>query len=190
MKIKINLGAGRDIKDGYINHDIKLLRGIDVAHDLNSYPWPWDSQSVDLIEALDLLEHLDNFIQAMEEVHRILKPDGSLHLKVPYWNSVYRHIDPTHKRGFHEATFKFFDPNSDLCKLRPYYTFARFRILEQRFILIPFSPYLKLPFISKIVIRSKFLQRLVGFLGNTFSNIILDLELYLMKLPADNQSDL
>ena len=50
-------------------------------------------------------DHLDDFILAMEEIYRILKFGGKLYIKVPYWNSSYTFMDPTHKRGFHENTF-------------------------------------------------------------------------------------
>jgi len=183
--LKINLGAGTDIRDGFINHDITQLSGIDVVHNLNSYPWPWEDNSVDEIIAIDVLEHVNDFLPAMEELHRIIKVGGVLNLKVPYWNSVFRHIDPTHQRGFHEVTFHFFDPSKELCKLRSYYTDARFTIMEEVFILIPFTPYLKLPFIKRIEVKNKFSKRIVGFVGNLLSNIILDLEITLKKIPND-----
>ncbi len=42
MEKNLNLGAGKDIVDGYINHDIVELPGIDIVHDLNVFPWPWE----------------------------------------------------------------------------------------------------------------------------------------------------
>ena len=45
--MKLNLGAGNDIRDGFINHDISQLPGIDVTFDINKYPWPWDDSSFD-----------------------------------------------------------------------------------------------------------------------------------------------
>ena len=104
--IKLNLGAGNDIKYGYVNHDIVKLEGIDVVHDLENFPWPWPDNYFDEVFASDILEHLDDFILTMEQIYRILKPGGKLLLKVPYWNSVFAHIDPTHKRGFHENSFE------------------------------------------------------------------------------------
>ena len=183
-KIFLNLGAGSDVKAGYINHDIVFLPGIDVVHNLNEYPWPWDNNSIDEIQVVDLLEHLDDFILAMEELYRVIKPGGSLHIKVPYWNSSFTYMDPTHKRGFHENTFHFFDPSKELCKLRHYYSHARFYIQSEVFILIPFAPYLKIPFVKELHVKGKFFKRVVGFFGNLFSNIILDLKIVLVK-PSD-----
>lgn len=179
---KINLGAGTDIRKNFINHDIVKIKNIDLVHDLNVHPWPWKDNTINEILALDVLEHLDDFLKNMEEIHRILIKDGKLFLKVPYWNSTSAHIDPTHKRGFHELTFDFFDPAKDFCKLRPYYTKARFKIVSTSYILNLFQPYFKVPFLKPIKIKNKFLKKIIGLIGNLFNNIILDLEVELKKI--------
>ena len=185
--MKLNLGAGTDIRTGYVNHDLVGLPGISVVHDLNSFPWPWADQSVEEIVARDLLEHLDDFMAAMEEMHRILKPGALARVKVPYWNSWCRHADPTHKRGFHELTFRFFDPDSPYCKERHYYSSARFHILEEAFILAPFTPYFAVPGLGEIRISNRWLKRVIGLVGNTLSNVILDIDLVLEK-PASTRA--
>ena len=176
------MGAGSDIRKGYINHDIVKLQGVDVVHDLNVYPWPWDDASTDEIVAKDVLEHLDNFMAAMEESYRILEPGGTFKITVPYWNSVSCHGDPTHRRGFHELTFRFFDPDSALCKERHYYSTARFMIEKEFFIISPFAPYFQLPGLRLVKIKGRIAKRIVGFIANTFSNVIHDLELELKKV--------
>lgn len=186
--MKINLGAGGDIRQGFVNHDIVQLPGIDVVHDLNSYPWPWPDASVDELVAKDLLEHLDEFMPAMEEIFRIVRPGGRIYLKVPYWNGWSRQADPTHRRGFHELTFRFFDPDSPYCKERHYYTQARFHIERETFVLAPLSPYFSIPGVGEIRISNRILKRFVGLIGNTLSNIILDLELELVRATTLPQS--
>jgi len=179
---KLNLGAGTDIRVGFINHDILGLDGIDVIHDLEVFPWPWSDESVELIVAKDVIEHLGDFVKTMEELHRLLEKGGLVQLKVPYWNSHSAVADPTHKNRFHEITFQFFDPNTVYCKDRPYYTTARFEIVRESFVLAPFRPYLPLPFAGEIRVSSRFWKRIIGFVGNTLSNIILDLELEIRKV--------
>ncbi len=182
MKVKVNLGAGADILAGYVNHDLFGLPGIDVIHNLNQYPWPWADGSVDEIKMYDVLEHLDDFMKAMEELFRILAPGGRCLISVPYWNSWCAHADPTHKRGFHEITFRFFDPEFVYCKERPYYTQARFKVVEEKFILVPFSPYFELPGVGEIAVSRTLSKRVVGLIGNYFiSNLIQDLQLVLEK---------
>ena len=184
--MKINLGAGTDIREGFVNHDIASISGIDVVFDLNHYPWPWDDNSVDEIIAKDLLEHLDNFMRSMEEVYRVLAPSGIARIKVPYWNSCNRYADPTHKMGFHEITFKFFDPSSIHCQERHYYTHARFSIIEEVFIIAPFTPYLHIPGLSEIRIKNRITKRIIGFIGNIVSsNLILDLDMVMKKIPSE-----
>jgi SAM-dependent methyltransferase len=183
--VKLNLGAGNDVRDGFVNHDISKLPNIDVVFDLNSYPWPWDDNSFEEVVAHDLLEHLDDFMRAMEEIHRILSLDGLAKLSVPYWNSCARYIDPTHKIGLHEDTFKFFDPSSHYCQERFYYTKARFSIEKEVFILTPFLPYIWIPKMSEIRVSNSVIKRIIGFIGNVLiSNFIVGLHMELKKLPA------
>lgn len=180
--MNINLGSGSDIRENFINHDIFKLPGIDVVHDLNIYPWPWLDNCADTVVAKDVLEHLYNFMAAMEEIYRILKPGGRVFISVPYWNSVSCHGDPTHQRGFHELTFRFFDPDSSLCKERHYYSQARFRVIGETFVISPFAPYLQLPGLRLRRVRGKFAKRIIGLLASIFSNVILDLELELIRV--------
>jgi len=180
---RLNLGAGNDIRSDCVNHDIASLPGIDVVADINLYPWPWDNDSFDEIVANDLLEHLDNFLLAMEEIYRILKPGGLVKLSVPYWNSCSRYIDPTHKIGFHEDTFKFFDPSSHYCQERHYYTKARFSIVKETFVIMPFYPYFWIPKTSELKVNNKFFKRILGFIGNVvLTNLILGLHMEMRKI--------
>ena len=178
----LNIGAGNDIKANYVNMDLVKLPGIDVVHDMNNFPYPFEDNHFDKIIAFSILEHVDDFMATMEEIYRILKPGGIIEIRVPYWNSWCRQADPTHKRGFHELTFRFFDPNSLFCSERPYYTVARFDITSEVFVLAPFSPYFSIPFVGLIRIKNKYLRKIIGLIGNTFSNIILDLEMTLKKV--------
>jgi len=180
--MKLNLGAGNDIRENYVNHDLVDLKGIDLVHDLNNYPWPMDDNSFDEVIANDLLEHLDDFMKAMEESHRILKPGGIFKIRVPYWNSWCTHADPTHRRGFHELRFHFFDPNSPYCIERPYYTSARFNIKSEIFVLAPLSPYFSIPFLRIVKIKNSFFKKIIGLIGNSISNVIIDLEMEIEKV--------
>jgi len=181
--MKLNLGAGNLTMQGYINHDVAPLDNIDVVHDLNIYPWPWQTGSIHEIQAQRLLEHLDDFMRAMEEIYRILAPKGVCYASVPYWNSWCVSADPTHKRGFHEVTFQFFDPTSPYCKDRPYYSHARFLVAKEEFVLVPFGPYFGIPGVGEIVVSNKYGRRVIGLIGNYFiNNLIHDLRVTLQKV--------
>jgi SAM-dependent methyltransferase len=179
---KLNLGAGKDIKDSFINHDIADLTGMDVVHDLNNYPWPWKDATFDLILAVDVLEHLDDFVKAMEEIHRILKFSGLATIRVPYWNHSCAYIDPTHKRGYHERTFDFFDINSNYYKIRSYYSSARFTIINSVFILDIGYPHFSIPRLGLIYVKRSISRKIIGFMGDYIPNIIADIEIVMKKV--------
>ena len=181
MKKKLNLGAGKDIRDGYVNHDIADLLGIDVVHDLNEYPWPWDENQFEEILALDILEHINDFTKAMEEIYRILTDSGKVTVRVPYWNHSCAYIDPTHKRGFHEHTFHFFDVNSHYYKERGYYSNASFKIIDEVLILAPGAPYFGIPLLSMANVRSPLFKIFVGWIGNHVGNVISDVQVVMKK---------
>jgi len=50
---------------------------------LSEGPLPFKSESFDLVISLDYLEHLENDVQCLEEIRRILKKDGRLVLATP-----------------------------------------------------------------------------------------------------------
>src|SRR3989339_563091 len=99
---KLNLGAGEDKKEGYINIDWNELAKPDVKHDLNKPPYPFADAYFDLIEANHILEHLDSPFVIMKELHRLLKPGGRLIIRVPHFSRGLTHAE--HKHGF-DVTF-------------------------------------------------------------------------------------
>jgi predicted SAM-dependent methyltransferase len=129
----LNLGCGSDIRSGYVNLDVSPLPGVDVVHNLAKLPYPFEDNRFDEIVAFNILEHLPDTIGVLEELWRISRPGGVLHVRIPYWNSLDGITDPTHVRWFNQYTFQFFDPTHPRCQRRGYYTPARFRITDEAF---------------------------------------------------------
>ncbi len=99
---KLNLGCGAHRKEGYVNVDWSPLNNPDVVHDLNVVPYPFSDNSIDYIEMYHVLEHLDKPFLIMRELHRILKTEGTLHVKVPHFSRGFTHAE--HAHGF-DITF-------------------------------------------------------------------------------------
>ncbi|MFQ3676121.1 MAG: methyltransferase domain-containing protein [Endomicrobiia bacterium] len=108
---KLNLGCGKDIKQGWINLDIVKLDGVDIVYDINKLPLPFAENEFDYILCKDVLEHFDNYVLLLKDLHRILKVGGVLEISVPHFSSRDNYVDPTHKRMFSFETFKFFTKN-------------------------------------------------------------------------------
>lgn len=63
---------------------------------------------VDQVFAVHCLEHVRDLARMMNEIHRVLKPNGVLHVMVPSSVCTNALADPTHVRFFNLQTFKFF----------------------------------------------------------------------------------
>lgn len=109
--LRLNLGCGRDIRAGYVNVDKIFLHGVDVVCDLEK-GIPFKTSVFDRIFCRYVLEHVHSLISCMEEIHRILKSTGIVHIEVPHCSSVYQYTDPTHKLFFTSRTMDFFEQNS------------------------------------------------------------------------------
>ncbi len=106
---KLNLGSGEYLKDGYVNVDFYSLMEPDVRHNLDEFPYPFNDNYFETIEADHVLEHLNKPFEVMKELYRISANGAAICIRVPHFSRGFTHCD--HKRGF-DVTFPFyFDPN-------------------------------------------------------------------------------
>lgn len=108
-KIKLDIGCGSSKKDGYIGVDKLKFDCVDIIHDLNILPYPFKDNYADEIFLDNVLEHLDDPIAVIHELHRIGKNNAKVNIIVPYFRSFYAIIDPTHKNFFGYFYFFYFD---------------------------------------------------------------------------------
>lgn len=102
---KLNLGSGEFLKEGFVNVDFYSVSNPDVVHNLDEFPYPFEDNEFDHIEADHVLEHLHHPFKVMKELHRIGKPGATIIIRVPHFSRGFTHAD--HKRGF-DATFPFY----------------------------------------------------------------------------------
>ncbi len=163
---KLNLGCGIDYKEGFINVDFHDHIKVDKIMNLNFIPYDLEANSFDYIYASHVLEHLNDPFTIMKELHRILKTNGTLHIKVPHFSRGFTHSE--HKAGFdvnfpyyfnpHFTKSGYFGVTFELKKMRLHY-FAFFHLL----------PYLG---VSKITIFfMKILNRIINFFANLSPNL-------------------
>lgn len=79
----LNVGAGRTRIDPRVrNLDIFEGPHIDYVGQAEAIPLP--DASVDLVITQEVLEHVADPFKAIAEIHRVLKPGGTLYLQLPF----------------------------------------------------------------------------------------------------------
>jgi SAM-dependent methyltransferase len=110
----IDLGCGENKVEGAIGVDEAALPGVDVVHDLLSFPYPFGENRAEEVYLRNVLEHfaLSDIRKILREVHRMLLPGGVVHIHVPHVFSVAGWADPTHRTWFTFVSGEFFDTGS------------------------------------------------------------------------------
>ncbi len=97
-----------------IGMDVQDLPGVDVVHDWDEFPWPFEDDSMLTIIASHVIEHVSpirgHFLDWMNECWRILKKGGKLAIVTPFGGSEFYYRDPTHCNGCTHETSLYFDP--------------------------------------------------------------------------------
>ncbi|MBZ0220874.1 MAG: class I SAM-dependent methyltransferase [Candidatus Methylomirabilis sp.] len=104
----LDLGCGRRKLPGSTGIDASTSSEADIIHDLNRFPYPFDDSEFDGIVCRHILEHLDDIPRVMRELHRILKPSGTLSIITPHFSCDNSYTDPTHKHHFSVRSFDYF----------------------------------------------------------------------------------
>ena len=130
----LNLGCGDRIIEGACNHDrFKHRPEVDVVHNLDIRPWPWENDSFDQIQLISIAEHLRlTLIETLDECWRILKPGGNLILKIPIYTAPTVRDDPTHFwSNWSDKVIDFVDPDTIYGTTTGFYTDRKWRIIDR-----------------------------------------------------------
>ena len=120
---KLNIGSGKNFKDGFLNLDINGYWEPDIICDLNE-PFPQGQSQkfktrrfggieikknmFENIIAYDVLEHISNLTVCMKSCLDLLKEGGIFEVRVPYDLSLGAWQDPTHVRSFNENSWLYY----------------------------------------------------------------------------------
>ncbi len=130
--MKLNLGCCDRTLPGFVNVDCIPGPGVEVV-DL-SKPWPWADDSCDLVRAWDIIEHLPDKIQTMNETWRVLRPGGRAEIAVPTTDGPGAFQDPTHVSFWNRRSFLYYEAGNPYRErfARHYGIQASFRVVSEK----------------------------------------------------------
>lgn len=102
--LKVDIGGGLFPRKGYITID---QEGGDITCDLND-GIPLEDNSVGVINASHVIEHLKDPIKTMREIHRVLAHGGWAFIEVPSTEGNGAWCDPTHVSFWNEDSFPYY----------------------------------------------------------------------------------
>ena len=119
----LNLGAGKKHQGGALNVDVVADTNPELVWDLNRIPWPLPSDHFREVFAYDVVEHLDNLVAVMEEIHRVCAAGGVVTITTPHFSCADAYTDPTHRHGLSCFSFHYFTGENQW----EFYSRCRFR---------------------------------------------------------------
>jgi predicted SAM-dependent methyltransferase len=107
--MKIYLGAGEDRIDGFKHCDFDPSTKPDYCFDLEKDTFPFPTDSVSVVKAVHVLEHLgDGYFHCLKEIYRVCHHGATVHIHVPHHRSDNFYSDPTHRRAITVNGLKLF----------------------------------------------------------------------------------
>jgi hypothetical protein len=96
---KLDLGSGQNCKEGFEGVDFVAAPGVKNVVDLLKFPWPFGDASVEEVHCSHFFEHVPGLLRGkfMDELHRILIPEGKATVICPYYSSIRATQDFTHE---------------------------------------------------------------------------------------------
>jgi len=95
--LKLDLGCGKNPREGFTGVDSRNF-GQPITADLRK-KWPWADNSVAEVHCSHFVEHLTaaERVHFVNELYRILVPEGKAKIVAPHWNSPRAFGDLTHQ---------------------------------------------------------------------------------------------
>lgn len=104
----LHVGCGNSKLPGALGIDILQLPAVDVVHNIDKSPWPFEENSFDILYAHSVVEHLSSIPDFLIEAHRVSKNGARIIITVPYFRSTDSFNDPTHTHFFTSESLDYF----------------------------------------------------------------------------------
>ena len=104
----LDLGCGRNKRPGTVGVDSNRDTAADVIADINRGALPFRDSSFDRVLLVHVIEHVENVISTIEEVHRLTQPGGTILIETPHYTDFSSFCDPTHRWHLNTFSFRYF----------------------------------------------------------------------------------
>ncbi|MFN0038623.1 MAG: class I SAM-dependent methyltransferase [Burkholderiales bacterium] len=125
----LDVGCGKSKFPGSTGIDFAQNSFADILHDLNVFPYPLADHSFDVILCRNVIEHVQNVVGLMEEIHRVGRNGAEIIITTPHFSSVYSYQDPTHLRHLAFDSLDYFTENT---RHSNFYSSKRFEMVQKR----------------------------------------------------------
>lgn len=117
--MKLNLGCGHRKYEGFLGVD--KYEPADMIFDLETFPWPWEDNSIEEVILYHSLEHMGQstsvFLGIVKELYRVCAPDAKITITVPYPRHDCFLADPTHVRAFLPGSFELLSKANNIASI-------------------------------------------------------------------------
>ena len=141
----LDIGCGLNKYPGSVGVDVVDVNEVDVRHDLDSFPYPIESDSFDVILLRNVIEHIHDVVGLMEEIHRVASNGADLLISTPHFSSLYSYQDPTHVRHMALDSMDYFVEDTDHSN---FYSSVRYMMVKKD---IDFGRSIPLSYMSRIL---------------------------------------
>ena len=115
--LTLNIGSGNSkISDDVYNVDIFAYDNVNVICDIEKLPFK--DNSIDMIFNIAVLEHVPNAQKVIDEIYRVLKPNGIIYTAFPFMQGF--HASPYDFTRVTEEGIKVLHKNFELIEVKPF----------------------------------------------------------------------
>lgn len=139
----LHLGCGKNKYPGAVGVDVSPASGADIHHDLDVFPYPFNTDEFDTVICINILEHLRDIFGVMREIHRICKPGAVIYILTPHFSDDGSYIDPTHLHHLSVRSFDYLIEGTSLFKEYGFYSDCRFKLRYRQLMLHRFFKFLE-----------------------------------------------
>ena len=104
----LDLGCGQNKRPGAIGVDQNRDTSADVIGNIDRGALPFRDDSFDKVWVVHVIEHVENVVAAIEELHRLTRAGGVIVIETPHYTDFSSFCDPTHRWHLNTFSFRYF----------------------------------------------------------------------------------